>query len=95
MSLFSGFISSDRNDEITTLGRGGSDFSAAIIANHLNADSLEIWTDVSGMYTANPTIVNQAIPISKLSYYEAMELSHLVKIYPHQYNHSLIKKFLY
>ena len=74
--VFPGFISSDRNDEITTLGRGGSDFSAAIIANHLNADSIEIWTDVSGVYTANPTIVNQAIPISKLSYYEAMELSH-------------------
>ena len=71
-----GFISSDNNNEITTLGRGGSDYSASIITDHLNGDILEIWTDVSGMYTANPKIVKQAVPISKISYYEAMELSY-------------------
>ena len=71
-----GFISSDNNNEITTLGRGGSDYSASIITDHLNGDVLEIWTDVSGMYTANPKIVKQAVPISKISYYEAMELSY-------------------
>jgi aspartokinase/homoserine dehydrogenase 1 len=58
------------------LGRGGSDYSAAIIASAINAEVLEIWTDVSGMYTAHPKIVAQAKPIDKLSYYEAMELSH-------------------
>ena len=76
ITVIPGFISSDHNNEITTLGRGGSDYSASIIANHLNADVIEIWTDVSGMYTANPNIVKQAIPISKMSYYEAMELSY-------------------
>ena len=76
ITVIPGFISSDKNNETTTLGRGGSDYSAAIIATHLNADALEIWTDVSGMYTANPKLVKQAIPISKISYYEAMELSH-------------------
>ena len=71
-----GFIATDSNNEISNLGRGGSDYTASIMANYTNSKALEIWTDVSGMYTANPTIVNQAIPISKLSYYEAMELSH-------------------
>ena len=63
-------------EETTTLGRGGSDYSAAIIANATDSAVLEIWTDVSGMYTADPKIVAQAKPIEKLSYYEAMELSH-------------------
>ncbi|MBJ25941.1 MAG: bifunctional aspartate kinase/homoserine dehydrogenase I [Flavobacteriaceae bacterium] len=76
IAVIPGFISSDNNNEITTLGRGGSDYSASIIADHLNGDVLEIWTDVSGMYTANPQIVKQAIPITKISYYEAMELSY-------------------
>jgi len=71
-----GFIASDKNGETTTLGRGGSDFTAAIFANAVNADSLEIWTDVSGMYTANPRLVDQAKPIDQISYLEAMELSH-------------------
>ena len=71
-----GFIASNTNNEITTLGRGGSDYSAAIFANILNATLLEIWTDVSGMFTANPTIVKQAKPIAQISYQEAMELSH-------------------
>lgn len=74
--LVPGFISSNALGETTTLGRGGSDYSAAILANALEARVLEIWTDVSGMYTAHPKIVAQAKPIKKLSYYEAMELSH-------------------
>ena len=74
--LLPGFIASDALEETTTLGRGGSDYSAAIIANATDSRVLEIWTDVSGMYTADPKIVAQAKPIEKLSYYEAMELSH-------------------
>jgi len=74
--LVPGFISSNASGETTTLGRGGSDYSAAIIANALEVKVLEIWTDVSGMYTAHPKIVAQAKPIKKLRYYEAMELSH-------------------
>ena len=74
--LVPGFIASNKHGETTTLGRGGSDHSAAILSHILEADQLEIWTDVSGMYTANPKLVSQAIPIAKLSYHEAMELSH-------------------
>ena len=71
-----GFIASTEDENTTTLGRGGSDYSAAIIANGLKAASLEIWTDVNGMFTANPKIVKQAQPIESISYQEAMELSH-------------------
>ena len=71
-----GFIASNERGDTTTLGRGGSDFTAALIANGANAESLEIWTDVSGMYTANPKLVRQAKPIESISYQEAMELSH-------------------
>ena len=71
-----GFIASNEEGETTTLGRGGSDFTASLIANGTNAESLEIWTDVSGMYTANPKLVRQARPIEVISYQEAMELSH-------------------
>lgn len=71
-----GFIASNKNGETTTLGRGGSDFSAAIFANAMDVERLEIWTDVSGMYTANPGLVDQAKPIDQISYQEAMELSH-------------------
>ena len=74
--LLPGFIASNASGETTTLGRGGSDYSAALIANATESKILEIWTDVSGMYTAHPKIVEQAKPIEKLSYYEAMELSH-------------------
>ena len=71
-----GFIACNKIGVTTTLGRGGSDYSAAIIANSVEAEMFEIWTDVSGIYTAHPKIVTQAKPIKKLSYYEAMELSH-------------------
>ena len=74
--LVPGFIAQDEDGNTTTLGRGGSDFTASLLANYSNADQLEIWTDVSGMYTAHPKLVSQAIPISNLSYHEAMELSH-------------------
>ncbi len=74
--LLPGFIASSEDGNTTTLGRGGSDYTAAIIANGVNADSLEIWTDVNGMFTANPKIVKQAQPIETISYQEAMELSH-------------------
>ena len=71
-----GFIATDAAGNSTTLGRGGSDFSAALIAAATNATVLEIWTDVNGMYTANPKLVKQAQPIEHISYQEAMELSH-------------------
>ncbi len=71
-----GFIASDENHNTTTLGRGGSDYTAAIYAAAINAPSLEIWTDVSGMMTADPRWVANAKPIARISYQEAMELSH-------------------
>ncbi len=76
VTILAGFISSNKKGETTTLGRGGSDYSAAIYAAALNASKLEIWTDVSGMFTANPKIVKTAFPIDTISYQEAMELSH-------------------
>ena len=75
ITVLGGFISSHKN-ETTTLGRGGSDFSAAIYSAALKASELQIWTDVSGMFTANPSLVKQALPINEISYEEAMELSH-------------------
>ena len=71
-----GFIASDNNDVNTTLGRGGSDYTAAIVAAALEAESVEIWTDVSGMMTADPRIVQNVKVIPSISYQEAMELSH-------------------
>jgi len=71
-----GFIATSEDGINTTLGRGGSDYTAAIIAGALDASDLEIWTDVNGMFTANPKIVKQAQPIATISYQEAMELSH-------------------
>jgi aspartokinase/homoserine dehydrogenase 1 len=76
ITVLPGFIAKSVHNESTTLGRGGSDYTAAIIAAALDAEQLEIWTDVSGMYTTNPKLVKQAKPISKLSYQEAIELSH-------------------
>lgn len=71
-----GFIAASLDGINTTLGRGGSDYTAAILAGALHANELEIWTDVNGMFTANPKIVKQAQPIAFISYQEAMELSH-------------------
>lgn len=71
-----GFVASNKNDETTTLGRGGSDYTAAILASILKSKELEIWTDVSGMMTADPRLVSAAYAIKEISYEEAMELSH-------------------
>ena len=71
-----GFIASNEKGETTTLGRGGSDYTAAIIAAGVDASVLEIWTDVDGFMTADPRKVEKAYAIESLSYAEAMELSH-------------------
>ncbi|SKA15002.1 bifunctional aspartate kinase/homoserine dehydrogenase I [Sediminibacterium ginsengisoli] len=71
-----GFIAADQQKNTTTVGRGGSDYTGAIFAAALNAAVLEIWTDVSGMMTADPRVVQNAKPINHISYQEAMELSH-------------------
>ncbi|UYZ62403.1 bifunctional aspartate kinase/homoserine dehydrogenase I [Hymenobacter weizhouensis] len=71
-----GFVAAAPDGSTTTLGRGGSDYSAAIFAGALGAERLEIWTDVSGMMTADPRLVRAARPIPRISYQEAMELSH-------------------
>jgi aspartokinase/homoserine dehydrogenase 1 len=75
VALVPGFISTDKNTgEVTNLGRGGSDYTASIIAAALDADSLEIWTDVDGFMTADPRVISTAYTINELSYVEAMEL---------------------
>ena len=75
VALVPGFISTDKNTgEVTNLGRGGSDYTAAILAAALDADILEIWTDVDGFMTADPRVISTAYPINELSYVEAMEL---------------------
>ncbi|MDG1698201.1 MAG: bifunctional aspartate kinase/homoserine dehydrogenase I [Polaribacter sp.] len=76
VTFLGGFISSNAIKETTTLGRGGSDYSASIYAAASDASELQIWTDVPGMFSANPRVVKQAFPISEISYEEAMELSH-------------------
>ena len=74
--IIPGFIASSEQDETTIIGRGGSDYSAAIVAAALNASTLEIWTDVDGFMTADPDKVSKAFAIDRLTYAEAMELSH-------------------
>ena len=75
LSLVPGFIATDKTTgEVTNLGRGGSDYTAAIIAAALDADSLEIWTDVDGFMTADPRVISTAYTINELSYVEATEL---------------------
>ncbi len=75
VTLLPGFISSDKDSgETTNLGRGGSDYTAAIIAADLDAEILEIWTDVDGFMTADPRVIKTAYTIDELSYVEAMEL---------------------
>ncbi len=70
-----GFIASNENDETTLLGRGGSDYSAALYATGIKASKLEIWSDVSGMQNANPRVVKEAGPIQEMSYKEAFEMA--------------------
>ncbi len=74
--IVTGFIASDVGGLTTTLGRGGSDYTAAILAGALNADVLEIWTDVDGVLTCDPRKVKKAFTLPSLSYAEAMEMSH-------------------
>ena len=75
LALVPGFIATDKDTgEVTNLGRGGSDYTAAIIAAALDADSLEIWTDVDGFMTADPRVISTAYTINELSYVEATEL---------------------
>ena len=76
LHIFPGFVASDSSGYTTTLGRGGSDYTAAIIAAAADARVLEIWTDVSGMMTADPRFVRNVRQISHITYREAMELSH-------------------
>jgi aspartokinase/homoserine dehydrogenase 1 len=76
IAIVPGFISSNEADEYTTLGRGGSDYTGAIMAAAVDATFLEIWTDVNGFMTADPRVISKAYTIKMLSYSEAMELSH-------------------
>jgi aspartokinase/homoserine dehydrogenase 1 len=89
-----GYIASNAEGRITTLGRGGSDFTAAIWGSALNADQIEIWTDVDGMLTADPRIVEKAFSLAELSYTEAMELSYFGAkvIYPPTMIPAFLKK---
>ena len=75
VAIVPGFISSDTaNGDVTNLGRGGSDYTASVLASVLNADTLEIWTDVDGFMTADPKIISNAYTIEHLTFVEAMEL---------------------
>ena len=76
LQVITGFIGSSETGETTTLGRSGSDYTAAIFAGALQAESLEIWTDVDGMMTADPRKVKKAFTVPEMTYSEAMELSH-------------------
>ncbi|MDR2247688.1 MAG: bifunctional aspartate kinase/homoserine dehydrogenase I [Treponema sp.] len=76
LQIAAGFIASDDEGRTTTLGRGGSDLSAAVFGAALGADAVEIWTDVDGILTADPRMVKTAFKIDRISYEEALELSH-------------------
>lgn len=76
IQVISGFIASDEKGITTTLGRGGSDYTAAIVASFIGAEEIQIWTDVDGFMTADPRLVPEAISLPELSYSEAMELSY-------------------
>ncbi len=76
VQVVTGFISSTEKGETTTLGRGGSDYTASILAQALGADAIEVWTDVDGVLTANPKSVPTAFSIPEMTYEEAMEMSH-------------------
>lgn len=76
VQVVTGFISSTKKGETTTLGRGGSDYTASILAQSLEAEAIEVWTDVDGVLTANPKSVPTAFTIPEMTYEEAMEMSH-------------------
>ncbi|MDR2865848.1 MAG: aspartate kinase [Methanomassiliicoccaceae archaeon] len=75
--IITGFYGRNENDKPLTFGRGGSDYSAAVVANGLDADCLEIWTDVDGFMSADPRIVPEAIKIDEMNFSEAAELAYL------------------
>lgn len=74
--VVTGFIAQDKNNDTTTLGRGGSDYTAAVLAAGLQAEEIQIWTDVDGFMTADPRLVKNAFSLPELSYQEAMEMSY-------------------
>ena len=76
LQIVTGFIGSTEKDETTTIGRGGSDYTASILGAALNVQEIEIWTDVDGAMTADPKKVSGAFPIEKMTYLEAIEISH-------------------
>ncbi|MCF7862036.1 bifunctional aspartate kinase/homoserine dehydrogenase I [Candidatus Woesearchaeota archaeon] len=76
IQIVTGFIGSTKDNITTTLGRGGSDLTASILGAALEVDEIEIWTDVDGILTTDPRLVEGAFPIDNMSYIEAMELSH-------------------
>lgn len=94
LCIMPGFIAANAQGTTTTLGRGGSDYTAAIISSALSASVVEIWTDVSGMMTADPRLVLNAKNISRISYQEAMELSHFGAkvIYPPTIQPVMVKR---
>ncbi|MGZ3766254.1 MAG: aspartate kinase, partial [Mucilaginibacter sp.] len=94
MLFVTGFIASNDAGQITTLGRGGSDYTAAIFGSALNASEIQIWTDVNGMMTADPRIVKKAFSLPELTYTEAMELSYFGAkvIYPPTMIPAFLKK---
>ena len=94
VQIVTGFVASNDYDETTTLGRGGSDYTASVLGAALKADMIEIWTDVDGILTADPKKVENAFPIKAVTYEEAMELSHFGAkvIYPPTMQPALEKK---
>jgi len=94
MLFVTGFIAGNDDGQITTLGRGGSDYTAAIFGSALNASEIQIWTDVDGMMTADPRMVKKAFSLEELTYTEAMELSYFGAkvIYPPTMIPAFLKK---
>jgi aspartokinase/homoserine dehydrogenase 1 len=92
--IVTGFIAANEAGQVTTLGRGGSDYTAAIFGSALNAQEIQIWTDVNGMMTADPRMVKKAFPLPELTYTEAMELSYFGAkvIYPPTMIPAFLKK---
>ncbi|GAC1306376.1 MAG: bifunctional aspartate kinase/homoserine dehydrogenase I [Mucilaginibacter sp.] len=94
MLFVTGFIAANEAGQITTLGRGGSDYTAALFGSALNAQEIQIWTDVNGMMTADPRMVKKAFSLPELTYTEAMELSYFGAkvIYPPTMIPAFLKK---
>jgi aspartokinase/homoserine dehydrogenase 1 len=76
IGVMTGFLGANERGDTTTLGRGGSDYSAALLGAAVGADAVELWTDVDGVLSADPRLVSEAVPIERISYDELMELSH-------------------